>query len=789
MRTLNASRFAVPNFRLSSSSSLCVCARYLSLSELAKAFTEISESDNTGSTVTTPVADVQGSRMTENIKGATSRNDTINSSDRKWNKDKKIVSNSNNTGVVTFSIGYSNSLLSMTGSQLLRVLETECKRLHHGHIIQCLFEVWCRLRKTPPLDIIISDEEARGEKDDTTRSYSSYSSVATSTVSWYFRSDALLEGILRALAKTNLEGMQGNNNMLITKFMGTDHNTNSMREWITEFSRLVMDWLTTRAAFLSASRSATFLHLIAQQKLFHCDAVLATLRDNIEVYLLKHHSHYTLTPINTLKTFGVSGYAVLLDAIARWQMGIVQVLKVDGVASRYFLDTNSTTIAITRYRHPILSARFYDVVVGGLLRGVRDGSLHLTRQGSPTTFLFLILALAKIRWFRADCAEVLLPQLHEALTVFPAQFFAVVLFLGRREVKVCAVETTELLLQVLLDAMQKRGRRYTAVDTRKRHRSDAAASVILATSSQVELQSNTSLDFTINDDMCTMTTNTTTSTFADDNIHDGDVSGDNDDDLQLFSTSSLTAVDYENTNTTSISKNTENGVENSSLPQMAFTTSFIDIRSMPVFLDSLHHILSTTHEYCVANARLDQWDVLNIKSNTLYEALLNDTQTGVKSIHALIASPELVEKLLRSVLYIPRDDYHPLLVELTYAFTRHVGVRRVPTTTTRDNGNKEGKIASSLWQRRVLCIVDMLILRGVITPDTYVMREEVISIAPRVVEEVEAEKKRILERYSERQERLQGKSINVVKRKVRLGAVFSKFARVVGRIKEQQNHL
>ncbi|ORC93367.1 uncharacterized protein TM35_000012440 [Trypanosoma theileri] len=828
MRVLSSSRFTVPTLHLSSSSSLYVCRRHLSLSELAKAFTEMSESDNTGKTVSSAsAADSQRSRMTEHVKSVSSRNNnnnnnnnnnTLTSSDMKWNKETRLVSNSSNIGVVTFSIAYSNSLSSMTASQLLRMLETECKRLHHGHIIQCLMEVWCRLRKAPPLEIIISDDEACGEKDNTTASFSYFSSSSNSEMSWFFRSDDLLEGVLRALAKTNMEGLQ-ESNMLVTEFMGVDHNPNSIKGWVTEFGRLVMEWLTARAAFLDASRSATFLHLIAQQKLFHCDAVLETLRDNIEVYFLKQHTLCTSTPIHSVETFGVSGFGVLLDAIARWQMGFVRVLKADGVASRYFLDTNNITMAISRYHHPILSGKFYNLVIDGLLRGIRNGSLHLTRQASSTTFLFLTLALAKIRWFRADCIEVLLPQLHEALTVFPAQFFAVVLLLGRREVKVCAVETTELLLQVLSDAMQKRGRRYSAVDTRRRHKTDAASIILAASSSsssssssatttiatggaEAELQSITSFDFTMNDEMCTTTTtttntttNTTTSTtYADNNVHDGDISDNYNDDFQLFSTSSLTTGDYGNT--TTFSKNTEKGMENSSLPRMVFTTSFIDIRSMPVFLDSLHHILSITHEYCETHGRLSHLDLLNTKSKILYDALLNDTHASVKSIHALIASPDLVEKLLRSVLTIPLDNYHPLLVELAYAFTRHVGMRRVAatettnnTTTTGGNSNKKNIVTTPFWQKRVLSLVEMLILRGILTPDTYIMSEEVVSIAPRVVEEVEAEKKRILERYCERQERLRGKSVDVGKRKVRLGAVFSKFSRVVGRIKEQQNHL
>ncbi|KEG11863.1 hypothetical protein DQ04_02201030 [Trypanosoma grayi] len=782
MRTVGSSRVGRSIFLLSSTAPLRGAVRHVSLSELAKAFTEIGEGGTASdgaegsrrhtassakgafspqkypsSTIMSGTNDTGlGSSGTANNTTSTSAaaSTTNISAARSIDIDSSSIGNS----VVTFSPAYSEFLRGMSGPQFTTLFEREYKRFHQGHMLQCLVEVWRRLREAPPVEVLITEDEAHG-KGIGSRDYGTAADGVCGLQA--FRSDALLECVLRALAKTNLDEVQQSSSVVVDLRAGSIVDGT---DWVAELSYLLLQWLTTRASSLSATRSATFIHLIAQQKVLHSDAVLDTLRDNIEVYLADYPKQHTASSYSTsadigggsgAKVFDVSVMSVLLDAIARWQMGLVRLLNTDVAATRHSRAYSTALVAVGCNNHPILNATFYDVVVSSLMRGVRDGSLHLTRQGSPTTFFFLTLALAKIRWFRADCVEVLLPQLHEALRVFPAQFLGVVLLLGRREVHACNLQTTDLLLQTLLDAMQKRGRRDVAADGSRRHRICGAALVVSSAA-------------TAPDALTAATANA-----AQGDIADGD---DEDDDLQLFSAPSTADLGHGDAATRSGSS-AVGGI----LPQqpMEFATSFLDLRSMPLFLDSLHHILATAHACCEAQGNMAQRRAIDAKAEALYEALLNDAHGGLRSMNMLFECPGLVEKLLLSLLSMPHKAPHPLLVELTYAFTRQVGMRRI----TRHDGG-EVTTAFPVWQRRVMEIVDLLIQRGLLTSDTYVMKDDVISAAPRVAAAVAVEKKRLLEHYRKRQQQQEVKTSG--KKTVRTRAVFAGFARVVGHIREKQ---
>ncbi|EKF32869.1 hypothetical protein MOQ_003269 [Trypanosoma cruzi marinkellei] len=767
---INGFLFSNPLARVSTS------VRCLSLSELAKAFTELSESS--GAPVAkepAPAAALDEARAQAafDMKSAplTRSGNDLGPLNKAGHSRLRNSRDTSNSGAVTFSAAYSKRLSEMSGAQIAFALEKKCRQQHIGQMLQCLVEVWRRLREASLMGVIITDEEARGEEGG--------GNVALTS----FRSDLLLEGVLRALAKTNLDEVQQSSRLV--RELGYD---GISVEWVTEFGYLLMQWLAARVASLSPFCSATFLHLIAQQKVFHSDAVLETLRDNIEVHIARDAvrqagivsssssssssriSSSCVTSAESDREFDVRAFAVLLDAMARWQAKFVRLLGGDGPGLQIRLhDGRNTTATITRRQHPILNASFYNVVVDGLLRGVRDGSLHLIRQGSPSTFFFLTLALAKIRWFRADCAEVLLPQLHEALRVFSGQYLGVVLLLGRREVKACNVETTELLLQTLLDTVQKRGKRYISADERRRHGSDSVALQNFLTTMQSA------------EDFSWISTSVGHEGVLSTAMAIPDMDTD-DEDLQLLSASPpLESVGRKDFSHSSETGAINAGASSHSSPA-AFATSFMDLRSVPVLIDSLNHILTTTLEHCRVQGQETQRNAVDVKARALYEALLNDTHGGVKSLHALQESPALVEKLLSSVLRIPYETNHPLIIELAYVFTRHVGARHVALQDIR-----KSTVAAPHWQWRAMSIVELLVQHGVIVPETYVMTDSVIQSAPRVLSAVEAEKKRLLERHHERQQQC-GKQQGREKKKkktVRTSEVFARFSRIVVQLKQQ----
>ncbi|RNF26997.1 uncharacterized protein Tco025E_00753 [Trypanosoma conorhini] len=771
MRVAGCARINGP-FLLNASVALRASARCLSLSELAKVFAEMSEpSTAPAATGAAAAAASAGAAQRENAAsmniGALPPGDhEVSRSIETKGSGLKSSRGSFDSGVVTFSPAYTKTLRDMSGTQLALALEKESKQQHLGHMMQCLAEVWRRLRAASLMGVAITEEEARGEVENNGWSVS------------LFRSDDVLESVLRLFAKTNLDEVQQSHRLfreLRDEGVG--------EEWVTELGCLLIQWLTDRAASLSPFRSVTFLHLIAQQKVFHSDAVLQTLRDNVEVHIARDAGRHTRSASSNASSpfsvsadgagaFDLSVFAMLLDAMARWQLGCVRLLGSDAaVPPNRFHEGSNVTATITRLQHPILDVAFYEVVVGRLLLGVREGSLHLTRHGSPSTFFFLALALAKIRWFRPDCAEVLLPQLHEALRVFPGQYLGVVLLLGRREVKVCSVATTELLLQTLIDTMQKRGQRYIPADGRKRHGPDG---VVLSTPAAplqgTDASSWVAMGCAHEEDVSTA-------------VATPDVDAD-EDDLQLFSASSpVGSVRGKGVMQVSANNAVKSGVS-SQTSSAAFTTSFMDLRSVPLFLDSLNHILTTTLEHCSVQGKTAQLEALNAKAETLYEALLNDTHGGVKSLHTLQERPALSEKLLAAVLRIPRKTHHPLLIELAYVFTRHVGVRHVAS-----QDSSKATLLASHWQWRTLTLVDLLVRRGVILPDTYVMTDAVIQLAPRVLSAVEAEKRRLLELHHEsqkRQEKQQGREKKRKQKKtVRTSAVFAKFSRTVVQMKQQ----
>lgn len=720
---------------------LCTSVRCLSLSELAKAFTEMSESNPEMNPKDNRTSEGAQRHVTADGRDAFLKNDVSvlnTTSDGKDSKEKKRSAFGNRKndggGVVTFSAVYGKSLGELSGPQFALLLERECKQQHYGHMMQCLVEVWRRLRQASPMEVVISDEEARGEWEN---------GAVTSPM---FRSDSLLEHVLRALAKTNIDKVRQCSNLAEGLPGG-----GAQSVWLTELSSLLLQWLTARAASMSASRSATLLHFIGQQKMFHCDAVLETLRDNIEVHL---------ATTRDANLFDLRNFAMALDAIARWQMEFVRLIATEKGTRRggpYVL--KNTTATLATHQHPILNASFYNVVVSGLLRGIRDGSLHLTRHGSPSTFFFLTLALAKIRWFHTDCAKVLLPQLHDALRVFPGQFLAILLLLGRREVKVCRYETTDLMLQTLIDAMQKRGQRYAGVDERRPHRPDSVGSA--ASSTPVDYSSFVASGSGSKGNVLAAAMPV-------------DMDGD-DDDLRLFSTSSwCSANDW---NVLSAAGNGAREISGGSQSStVMFTTSFLDLRSIPIFLESLNHMMTITLEYCGVQNQVTQRDALSAKAGTLYEALLSDTQSGVKSLEALLERPALVERLLFSVLRIPGGSPHPFTVELAYVFTRHVSGRCVAKCDSSSGA------ATLRWKGRVVGLVDLLVRRGVVAAESYIMTDDVIQLAPRVLAAVEGEKNRLLERHMERQRKEHGQNAKP-KKSIRTAAVFAGFSRIVVQLK------
>ncbi|KAH8605606.1 hypothetical protein ERJ75_001606100 [Trypanosoma vivax] len=752
-------------------------ARRISLSELAKAFTELSEAElaQTAPSIPSPLPLVSatetdakaGTNITVDVHGVGSSTSFASSPQ----SSAKLQMNPN---VLTFSTTYRNALRSLAGPVLAVTLERECKRANQGCMLQGLVEVWRRLRAAPPSAIAITHNEACStETASPNHSTAILHSAALALPANFvpFRSDYLLECVLRALAKLSLDDVQ--QSCAAVESIGDG----APVTWVSEFSDLLLQWLNARAACLSASRSATFLHLIAQQRLLHSDTVLETLCDNTMLFIRRQRDddddeNYACSLLTSSRAAtghvasaasDLSFYSVLLDAISRWQTRFTRLIRADVMGSCGIGGSDTLSAAISKLGHSVLNHTFYSIVVEGFLAGVRDGSLHLTKQSSPATFLFLTLALAKIKWFDPECAAVLLPQLHEALRVFPGQFLGVVLLLGRREVTACEPATTELILLTLLNAMQKRGHRFqkTALHGPRRHSTDDADTDPLDDS--IETLNGDSVDCGAPLAMC----------------------DENDESDPL-----MVPLHAESLSTSSPDMKEEVGTKDGSkdipaLPSAAvtevdtgsFSTSFLDLRSIPVFIDGLNHIISTTVKHCVAQGNDKQCSSIQAQSAALYDAVLNDVHTSVKSLQFLLHRPALVERLLLSALAIPRETVHPFMIELAFVFTRHVGERRIKTVGT---GGSQGPV--TFWQRRALAIVELLVQRGIVINKTYAMPHDVVCLSPRVAAAVESIRAQLRQENACQNE--EGRHSAHSRDQRRSVAVFSKFAAAVRRMKK-----
>ncbi|CCW61451.1 unnamed protein product [Phytomonas sp. EM1] len=272
-----------------------------------------------------------------------------------------------------------------------------------------------------------------------------------------------------------------------------------------KLSEHLLRWLLMRVSTFDAETSVTVLHLVAQQRLLFSDALLETLADNIGLGIHRLDMHQL---------------SVLIDAIHRYQMGILNVkrwrdtgMKAEGDdlhrpmgmmdPSFRSMPLGMPTPSPTSYQdsssirnssqlptptphalhqgmdwHPIVNEWLYNSVVEQmiLLLSRHQQGDHVETgdeasgkdkktssacfagwsQISPTGFLFLTRALARLTFFHPRLIPSMLPGLAAFLRRHPEPYLGIVLLLGRRENCVIDAEVVYVLLKNLTTMLERR---------------------------------------------------------------------------------------------------------------------------------------------------------------------------------------------------------------------------------------------------------------------------------------------------------------------------------------------
>ncbi|GET85575.1 hypothetical protein, conserved [Leishmania tarentolae] len=281
-------------------------------------------------------------------------------------------------------------------------------------------------------------------------------------------------------------------------------------------SRLLLQWLSREVSRMDAVVSLQVLHLLAQQRLIHMEAVLETLVDAIVVHLERCSSTGTTTttgPESAPRPFTLEEYSLLVDTLARFQAQLLRLSYLrqltaheppaghfcaaelrDGTSAVYSEGTRATFTdatdpywvsaaaavrrrALERSNHPVANGRLFhhlaEALSLALMNGQQgrvpasmagaaaasidaaDASSRLLRMNA-TSFLFLVRALSKLQWWSHNLIAALTAPLTGYVRAHPESALVVVGLVGRRENRSGDVALLEVLQDSLIALLRRR---------------------------------------------------------------------------------------------------------------------------------------------------------------------------------------------------------------------------------------------------------------------------------------------------------------------------------------------
>ncbi|CAG9567298.1 conserved hypothetical protein [Leishmania major strain Friedlin] len=275
-------------------------------------------------------------------------------------------------------------------------------------------------------------------------------------------------------------------------------------------SRLLLQWLSREVSRMDATASLQILHLLAQQRLLHMEAVLKTLVDSIVVHLERCGSAGAATPgsESTAQAFTLEEYSLLFDTLARFQAQLLRLSYLrqfaaqephgvhpsaaeprDGTSVVDAEGTEATdpclvsaTAAVRRRaleqgNHPVANGRLFHHLAEALsltLMNGQQGHLPASMAGAATnsidaadtsarllrmnatSFLFLTRALSKLQWWHDGLAAALAAPLTGYVRAHPESALVVVGLVGRRENRSGDVALLEVLQDSLITLLLRR---------------------------------------------------------------------------------------------------------------------------------------------------------------------------------------------------------------------------------------------------------------------------------------------------------------------------------------------
>lgn len=453
--------------------------------------------------------------------------------------------------LISLSPVYAARLATLTEANFCAELESRLGKLDYSSMMQCLHEVVRRWSPTPTTSAV-GDGAADDDDSDACRAKRrrraacewavEAEDVVPSAARTHMANQRLLTAVLSVLKRIDLCVMEAEVNgppqnttaaaasagAAATATLCTDgkppqqqhpRDRPSLHEtpFSARLSRLVLQWLSREVSRMDATVSLQVLHLLAQQRLLHMEAVLETLVDSIVVHLERCGATEATTagPAPTARAFTLEEYSLLFDTLARFQAQLLRFSYLrqlttqeshvlhpsaaelrDGRSVVNGEGTQATAIAdhatdpclvsaaaavrrraLERSNHPVANGRLFHHLAEALSLTLMNGqqghlpapvagaatssvdpadtSARLLRMNA-TSFLFLTRALSKLQWWHDGLAAALAAPLTGYVRAHPESALVVVGLVGRHENRSGDVALLEVLQDSLIALLLRR---------------------------------------------------------------------------------------------------------------------------------------------------------------------------------------------------------------------------------------------------------------------------------------------------------------------------------------------
>lgn len=400
-------------------------------------------------------------------------------------------------------------------------------------------------------------------------------------------------------------------------------------------------------------------------------------------------------------------------------------------------------------------------------------SSPLLRQ-STATFFFLMRALARLVFFHPGVTSALIPHLTAYARVHPEQFLGPLQLLGRPENTVGDPALLHLLVRNITHLLERRGQLLRSDTAGKRSQRVSGGGAPLSSLRSALESDGMEEDAEDGGGLFDGLGETARGGREDDEARDQQI-----DMADLKEAAAPFALPLSPL-PSSATRDTASSRDNAAAK---FTVSFMDLHTIPVFVRSLCHqyalcrqslspaTSSAVTRAAVATSELTQAE-LQSDVRRLFDLLLNDIRHGLPSVSEMARQTPtpIVERLLLLLLeadVVLSDDtsaaaadssaspqgIHPVLVELTYVWTRHVRTRVLPSRTHRhrssySSSSSSPSTTSLTWQRRTWYMTQLLLRRGVLetsttspvpsVPVVYAISDAALQCSPTVQQELSA---------------------------------------------------